>query len=167
MRSSSNISKALIVDFLYQGLLRYSFIKLLFLSIYVSLCSTKDDDCILVSQSDINVSILYSMRVEFLSCWSVLFLFFACFHAFHRNLAFGVLDSSSYIEILISRPHFPPWHWENWAISYWPSRTTPCSFLSSTSTECPIFCIKRTNYNDLKNFYVVKIYVICYLFDFG
>jgi hypothetical protein len=40
--------------------------------------------------------ISYLMIIKFLSCWSVLFLSFACFHAFHRDLLFSVLSSNSY-----------------------------------------------------------------------
>jgi len=76
----------------------------------MSICTlricTKDDGirlCIsfAVRSYGVSISISHSMSVEFLSC-CVLFLFPACFHAFHRNFSFGVLCSNSYIEMPVA-----------------------------------------------------------------
>jgi len=82
-RSSSGIRIALKQDLLYHRLLGSFLIKLLFLSMYVSLCSTMIivSDCILVTHSSFNVSVSHPVMVEFLFFSNVLYS--DCFYPFH------------------------------------------------------------------------------------
>jgi len=87
------------------------------------------------------VPVSHLVIVEFLFFSNVLFLFSACFHAFHRNLSFIVLGSNSYKnEMSVARSRFSAWHSaENIERSLVDRREWPVRpFLSSTGTECSI-----------------------------
>jgi len=84
----------------------------------------------------------YARFMKFLSFCNVSFLFSACFHAFHKNLSFSVLDSNSHNnEMSVAKPRFSVWNSiETIGRSpvdrqEWPART----FLFSTDTGCSVF----------------------------
>jgi len=138
-------------DLLYYRFLRYFLVKLLFLSIYISLCLTKNNSiqlfCVLVTQSVINVSVSWtwnSYPVDSLQLWymehskeettvqgqtpnthrwlkNVLFLFSACFHVFHRNLSFCFRFKFSSKVSLLSLVL----RWKHWTIAICDAFSSP------------------------------------------
>jgi len=101
-------------------------------------------DCVLVIHSGSSMPVSHPVIVGFMFFSNVLFLFSACFHAFHRNLSFIDLDSYSYNkEMSVTRSCISAWHSaENIRRSPVDRREWPAYwFLSSMDTGCIFFVV--------------------------